>query len=129
MSNIALVRRVEILEAKVDRLVDLPDRVAALELQIVQFRAEVRGEFAAIRREFAGEFAAIRGEFAGEFAAIRQEMATKADLEQLRAEMREGDEDTRRFMRVLHEEVLSRIALLPEGRAARPRSSGRRRKH
>ena len=68
-----------------EELAGLPDRMAALELQIVQFRADFRAEF----------------------SAFRQEMATKADLEQLRTEMREGDEETRRLMRVLHEEVLS----------------------
>ena len=106
MPNPGLVPRVEILEGKVEELAGLPDRMAALELQIVQFRAD----------------------FHAEFSAFRQEMATKADLDQLRAEMREGDEETRRLMRVLHEEVLSRIALLAEGRTARPRSRGPRRK-
>jgi hypothetical protein len=41
-------------------------------------------------------------------------MATQGD--QLRAEMREGDEETRRYMRVLHEEVLERLQRIEEGR-------------
>jgi hypothetical protein len=38
-----------------------------------------------------------------------------ASFEELRAEVRAGDEETRRQMRVLHDEVISRIALLSEG--------------
>ena len=47
----------------------------------------------------------LREEMRGEFSAVRQEI-------------REGDEETRRYMRVLHEEVLARIATLAEGRHA-----------
>ena len=108
MPSLGLVRRMEILEGKVEELARLPDRMAALELQIVQFRAEVRAEFSATREELRQEF--------------RQE------IRQLRGEMVEGDEETRRFMRVLHEEVLSRIVLLAEGRSARPRNTAPRRK-
>ena len=36
-------------------------------------------------------------------------------------EIREGDEETRRYMRVLHEEVISRIAILAESRRPRRR--------
>jgi hypothetical protein len=38
-----------------------------------------------------------------------------------RAPIRTGDEETRRQMRILHEEVISRIALLAEGRKPRRR--------
>ena len=74
MPNPGLVPRVEILEGKVEELAGLPDRMVALELQIVQFRAEFHAEFSAIRHEFRQEMATF---------------ATKADLEQLRGEMRE----------------------------------------
>jgi hypothetical protein len=47
----ALDKRVEILEQKVGRLETLPDRVAGLEVQISDFRAEVRTEFSATRAE------------------------------------------------------------------------------
>lgn len=46
-----LANRVVILEHKMQSLEGLPDRVAALEAQIVQFRAEVRAEFSAVRGE------------------------------------------------------------------------------
>ena len=37
----------------------------------------------------------------------------------VRHEIREGDEETRRQMRVLHEDLVSRIAVLGEGRRGR----------
>ena len=48
------------------------------------------------------EFAALRSELRAEFAAVR-------------VEIHGGDEETRRQMRLLHEDVISRIALLQEG--------------
>jgi hypothetical protein len=93
-----LANRVAILEHKMPSLEGLPDRVASLELQIVQFRAEVRAEFSAVRQE------------------------TRDLGETLRAEIRAGDEETRRQMRVLHEEVIARFALLDEHRNGRKRS-------
>ena len=110
MAEPTLTDRVEILEEKVAELDKLPTRVEAVELQILQLRDEMRGEFSAIRQAMSSEsgwvraeFAAVRQEFRQEFAAIRQEI-------------RDGDEETRRYMRVLHEKVLSRIATLAEGR-------------
>ena len=58
----------------------------------------------------------LRTEMSDEFSAVRAE---------LREEIRGGDEETRRLMRVLHEEVISRFALLEEGRP--PRGSRKRR--
>lgn len=78
-----LTNRLEVLERKVESLERLPEQMHALELQILQFREEMRVEFSTIRA---------------------------------------GDEETRTYMRVLHEEVLSRIALLGEHRDGRPRS-------
>ena len=50
---------------------------------------------------------------------LRDEM--RVEFYAVRAEIREGDEETRRYMRVLHEEVLSRIATLAEVRRRRRR--------
>ncbi len=47
MKTQSLDRRVEILEQKVEKLETLPDRVTALEVQISEFRTEVRAEFSA----------------------------------------------------------------------------------
>ena len=85
MAGQTLTNRVEILEQKVDRFEHLPDRVAALELQISQFREEVRVEFSTIR----GELNELHGTSMSRIATTE--------------------------MRVLHEEVISRIALLHEG--------------
>ena len=83
--------RVESLEHRVTHLDGLPERVGAVEAQIVQFRAEVRDECSAVREEMASGFAEVRAEI----------------------------EETRRFMRMLHEEVISRIATMGEGQGAR----------
>jgi hypothetical protein len=69
MPHPPLIRRVEILEEKVDTLSQLPERLTAVEVQLVAMRGEIRA----------------------------------------------GDEETRRHMRVLHEDVISRIVLLQEG--------------
>jgi hypothetical protein len=57
------------------------------------------------------------------FSAIRQEMATAiSQLEQrLGARIRSGDEETRRYMRVLHEDVIERISRTEEARPPRRR--------
>jgi hypothetical protein len=93
--------RVRILEQKVGGLAELPARVASLELQISQFREEVRAEFSATRSEM--RECEDR---------LRTEMREGAD--QLRAEMRNLNQDTLTQMRVLHEDVIGRIALLGE---------------
>jgi hypothetical protein len=100
MGQQTLTNRVQVLERKVENLEKLPERMHSLELQFMQFREEVRAEFSATRAELRTE---IR----------RGDEQTRAEL---RAEIRAGDEETRTYMRVLHEEVLSRIALLGEHR-------------
>ena len=50
-----LVNRVRILEHNMQSLEGLPDRVASLEVQILQFRGEVRAEFSAVREEMRAE--------------------------------------------------------------------------
>jgi hypothetical protein len=80
-----------------ERLEELPDRVAALDgrmaslaVQVLQFREEVHDEFSALRADM------------------------RAGDEQTRREMRDLNDETRTQMRVLHEEVISRIAVLDE---------------
>ena len=95
MSPPPLERRVAFLEEQVNALHELPGRVRAIEVQLIEVRRE----------------------------AVAME-------ERLRADIRSGDEETRHQMRVLHEEVISRIALLQEGMSppgARGRPSSRRR--
>ena len=110
MPERTLKERVEILEQKVENLESVPAKVAAVELQILQLREEMRGEFSTIR---------------GEIRAGDEETRRS-----LRDEIRQGDEETRRYMRVLHEDVIARIALLGEqfNGAHRARPSPRTRK-
>jgi hypothetical protein len=91
------------LEERVEILELLPPRVDALEVQISQFRAEVRDDFSATRSE------------------------VRAMGDELGAEMRSLNEETRAEMRMLHEDVVERIGLLGEGRT-RTRTHGRRKK-
>jgi len=97
MAQRSLAARVQILEETVQTFADLPERVAALEGQIVQFRAEVRSEF----------------------AAIRGEMVTKADLEAMGMATKADLAELRRHMQVLHEDVVTRLSLLAEGGSKR----------
>ena len=76
--------RVSILEQQMEGLRGLPDRVAAVEVQLVQLRADMTVGFSSLAKE-------------------------------LRGEIKAGDEETRQLMRVLHEEVIARIASLGEG--------------
>ena len=134
------------LEQQMDALLKLPDRVASLEAQFLQFRDETRGEFAAVRSEMRQQFDLLREEIRsgdeGTRYALRREMHelhadTVKQIEAVREEMRAGDEETRRHARVLHEEVIARIALLDErwnghadgrNRTSRKTPSGRDRK-
>jgi hypothetical protein len=95
----SLERRVEMLERRVDILEQLPERVRAVELQIVQLREDLRSEFSALRADLRVE---IRG---GDEDTRRV----------LRDEMRELFADNQRQMRILHEDVISRIATIRQG--------------
>jgi hypothetical protein len=79
----SLADHVENLERRVDLLEHLPARVSALELQIQQLRSEIGEQCSDIRQQVA--------EIKAEGEAIRNE---------LRREIREGDEETRRYMPV-----------------------------
>ena len=99
MQERLVIERLQILERKVELLEALPARVTAVELQLVQLRGEMHVEFSAIRAEMATGLDALR--------------------DQLRDEIRSGDTETRRYMRVLHEEVVARIATIQEGSRSR----------
>ena len=72
----------------------------------------VRGELDGIHGTLSGVRAELDG-IRGELDGIRGELN---GLRGLRAEIREGDEETRRFMRVLHEDLIVRIAALGDAR-------------
>lgn len=114
MSRGSLEVRMDRLERRVEILEQLPDRVTALEVQIVQLRGEMRSEFSATRETLREE---IR---AGDETVVRtlREEIQAGDEETrrvLREEIRAGDGETRRYMRVLHEDLVERIATLKEG--------------
>ena len=99
MAQKSLERRVEMLEKRVDILEQLPERVRAVELQIVQLREDLHGEFSALATGLRSE---IR---AGDEETRRV----------LREEMRELFADNQRQMRILHEDVIARIATIRQG--------------
>jgi hypothetical protein len=101
----AIENRVDHLERRVTELEKLPERLTAVESQIVQLRTEMRDQFSAVRQE-------IR---AGDEETRR--LMTAQD-EETRRLMIAGDEETRRFMRVLHEEVIGRFATFQERQPA-----------
>jgi cell division protein FtsB len=84
MSLESLEARMDRLERRVDALEQLPRRMDALEAQIVQLRGEMRSEFS----------------------------ATLARDEALSRKMHELFESNERHMRLLHEDLVQRIATL-----------------
>jgi hypothetical protein len=79
-----------------------------------------------------GEFSATREQLRAEIKAgddgIRHEMhalheSMIARFEQTDATIIAGDEETRRYMRVLYEDLVSRITTLQEGRRSRKNKS------
>lgn len=129
----SLRERVTILEQKVEGLESLPARMTAVEWQIVQLRNDMHAGFSALREELGGEIlgatGSVRDELHAEISSVRDELraeinSVRDDLraeissvrEELRAEIRAGDAETRRYMRVLHEDVIGRIAALQNGR-------------
>jgi hypothetical protein len=95
MQQRSTIERIEILERRVEVLERLPERVTAVEMQLVQLRDEMRAEFSATRAEM----------LAGD--------------EETRRLLREGDEETRRYMRILHEDVIARLSMLEPSRGSR----------
>ena len=147
MADADFERRVDILEENMEQLREVPARLATIESQIVQLRAEMHDGLSANRSETTRLGEMLRGEMHELGDTLRVEMRglndqTRAEMHDLgdslraemrglndetRAEMRTLNHETRVEMRVLHEEVISRIALLQEARAAAPRSRGTRR--
>lgn len=127
MPRQTIENRVEALELQVSELRGEGDRVPRIESQIVQLHTEMHDGFSAIHTEMRDRFAAVDAEFVAvrtemrerfaavdaEFVAVRREMREGVDA--LRVEIRTGDEETRRFMRVLHEDLVGRIATIRKG--------------
>jgi len=130
MANSMLEKRVESLEKQMERLTDVPERLERVEgrLERVEGRLErVEGGLRDVRADltaFRGEFLQFRQETRGEFLAIRTELRAEMQSlhENLIRRMDAGDDATRVFMRVLHEELKTEIKLVGEGRKRRKRS-------
>ena len=145
MTEPTLTERVTILEQKVNEFASLPSRVAGVELQIVQLRGEMQVGFSAVRQEMAAMRDDLRTELHRELHGIREELhgireeldgihgaldgihgeldgihgeldGIHGELNGLRVEIRAGDKETRRYMRVLHEDLITRIATLGDAR-------------
>ena len=99
-----IASRVDNLERRVTDLETLPDRITAVELQIVQLRTEMRGEFSAVREEIRTG-TRVLGERIDETTRM----------------LGERIDETGRHMRVLHEDVVGRLAIILEGQSARRR--------
>ena len=108
MSPQPLATRVERLEQRMTALEGLPARVEALESQIVQFRGEMHGEFAALRDDLHSEIGQVRDDLGREIKAMG---------DRLEAAIQEA----RNHSRVMFEEVIERIARMGEGSSRRPR--------
>jgi hypothetical protein len=96
MAQESLETRMDRLEQQVEILKQLPERVTALESQIVRLRDEMRSEFSAVRGEIrAGDEETRR--------VVSERMESLFD-------------ENERHMRLLHEDLVERIARTGEGR-------------
>ena len=117
--------RADNLERRVTDLETLPDRIPAIESQIVQLRTEMRGEFSAVREEIRtgdrvlgeriDETTRVLGERLDETTRVLQR------LEETTRVLGERIDENGRHMRVLHEDVIGRLAIIEEGQSARRR--------
>jgi len=110
LSDKTIDERVETLEKEMDSLRELPAQVSDLgttvsgvESQILQLRTDMSDGFSATLQIIESS-----------------SKATQTMFDETQKIVREGDEETRRQMRVLHEDLVKRIVLLGEARR-RPR--------
>ena len=111
----SLAARVAALESQMQKLLELPGLVASIDVRV----ATIKEQFLQFRTDVTAEFSATRD-------GLREEMRTLGEA--LRTEIKAGDEETRRYMRVLHEEVISRIKTIGERRASETCRSHRTRR-
>lgn len=103
--------RVEKLEQQVTNLQELPGRMDALSVQISQLRDDVGGQISQLGARVGGVEARIDA-----LGARVSEMERT-----LREEIVAGDERILTQVRVLHEDVISRLVLIQEGQPRRRR--------
>ena len=128
--------RVDQLERRVTELERSPERITAVESQIVQLRTEMRGEFSAVREEIRSgdeQTRRVLGERIDETTRVVQRidettrvLGERSDethrmvqrIDETTRVLAERLEENGRHMRVLHEEVIGRIAIIQEGQSA-----------
>ena len=141
-------RRVERLERRVKILEQLPDRVSALEVQIVQLRDEMRSEFSATRtrdeetrrvltEQMDSRFEVLSTQMVSLSEVLNRQMASLSEVlnkqmvslsevlskqmvslsEVLSERMMSLFDTNERHMRVLHEDLVQRIATMRESRS------------
>ena len=117
------IRRIQILERKVEGLELLPVRMTALESQVLQLGDDMRAEFSAMRQEITAAVDDVRTVIrTGDQETRREMQSLHYDVvARLESRISSGDEETRRYMRVLHEDVIERIAQIQEGPPPRRR--------
>ena len=133
-----LVRRIEILEGDVNALRQLPDQVSAVAAGLAALRGDVtqlQGDVTQLKgdvTQLRGDVTQIRGDVTQlkrDMTEVRDALSdghgglinVRAEFAAVREDIRTGDEETRRQMRILHEEVISRIALLGDAHKTRRR--------
>ena len=108
--------RVDRLERRVTDLETLLDRITAIESQIVQLRAEMRGEFSAVREEIRSGDEETRRVLGGRIDETARVLGQRID--ETAHVLGERIDENGRHMRVLHEEVIGRLATIQEGQSA-----------
>ena len=115
-----LESRVKALETRVTRLEELPARMDRLESQIVQLRDENREEHTAIRVQIAAQIGAAHESLQADIQSVHEEMhamhgTLRAETHALHAGLKMQLVEQERLTRVLHEDLVGRIAALGEG--------------
>ncbi len=89
----------------------------ALGEQIVQLRLEMRGELSALRQEISAGDEETRRSLREEIRAVDQELrgVIEGRTAEILAVVSAGNEENRRLMRVLHEDVIARIDTIRRG--------------
>ena len=110
MGGADLAERIDTVEHRMDSMEQRLDAsFNALSTQILESRRENDAAHSAMRTEFARDMSTFRTEVAGEFSDVR------VRFEKLEIALANGLEDNRRFMMIVHEDTLARIALIGEG--------------
>ena len=143
MPELPIVERIEKLEQPVNLLETLPARLETIDAQLLQQRRELQDGFSAIRGEMRAMGQDMRADLRGEMHAVAEGLRAelhamgdglKAEIlvkiealdDDLHAEMHAlhhltieridaGDAETRRYMRVMVEELITRIETMGEG--------------